>query len=126
MGPGPVAFEPTPLSVWDGIAERFDAPEATRVDLDKLDSAEVATWKTGQTLLLSGRVLTARDAAHKRLVDLLDKGQPLPVDLRGRVIYYVGPVDAVQAKRSDPPGQRRQHAWTSSSSNCSGRPDCWP
>jgi fumarate hydratase, class I len=103
-GSGPAVFEPTPLSVWDGIAERFDAPDATRIDLDKLDSAEVATWKTGQTLLLSGRVLTARDAAHKRLIDLLDKGQPLPVDLRGRVIYYVGPVDAVQGEAVGPAG----------------------
>jgi fumarate hydratase class I len=103
-GSGPATFEPTPVSVWDGIADRFDAPDATRVDLDRLDGAEVATWRTGQTLLLSGRVLTARDAAHKRLVDLLDKGQPLPVDLRGRVIYYVGPVDAVAGEAVGPAG----------------------
>jgi fumarate hydratase class I len=101
---GSVAFEPTPASLWDGIADRFDAPEATRVDLDKLDAAEVATWQTGQTLLLSGRVLTARDAAHKRLADLLDRGQTLPVDLRGRVIYYVGPVDAVGDEAVGPAG----------------------
>jgi fumarate hydratase class I len=103
-GSGPAAFEPTPMSTWDGIADRFDAPDATRVDLDKLHGAEVATWRTGQTLLLSGRVLTARDAAHKRLVDLLDRGQPLPVDLRGRVIYYVGPVDAVEGEAVGPAG----------------------
>lgn len=103
-GTGPAAFEPTPSYLWDGIADRFDAPEATRVDLDKLDAAEVATWQTGQTLLLSGRVLTARDAAHKRLADLLDRGQTLPVDLRGRVIYYVGPVDAVGDEAVGPAG----------------------
>jgi fumarate hydratase, class I len=103
-GSGPAVFEPPPLAVWDGIAERFDVPDAIRVDLDQLDSAEVATWKTGQTLLLSGRVLTARDAAHKRLADLLDRGQALPVELRGRVIYYVGPVDAVQGEAVGPAG----------------------
>ena len=103
-GSGPASFEPTPLSEWDGIADRFDTADATHVDLDKLESAEVATWRTGQTLLLSGRVLTARDAAHKRLVDLLDRKQPLPVDLRGRAIYYVGPVDAVAGEAVGPAG----------------------
>lgn len=103
-GSGAAAFEPTPMSVWDGIADRFIAPDATRVDLDKLDNAKVATWQAGQTLLLSGRVLTARDAAHKRLVDLLDKGHALPVDLCGRVIYYVGPVDAVEGEAVGPAG----------------------
>lgn len=103
-GSGPAVFKPTPPSAWDGIPDRFDAPDATRVNLDRLDSAEVATWRTGQTLLLSGGVLTARDAAHKRLVDLLDSGQPLPVDLCGRVIYYVGPVDAVEGEAVGPAG----------------------
>ena len=103
-GSGPASFEPTPASVWDGIPDRFEMPDATRVDLDTLDSTEVSAWRTGQTLLLSGRVLTGRDAAHKRLVDLLGKGQPLPVDLRGRVIYYVGPVDAVAGEAVGPAG----------------------
>jgi fumarate hydratase, class I len=103
-GSGPVSFEPTPLSLWDGVPDRFDTPDALRVDLDALDAAQVATWRTGQTLLLSGRVLTARDAAHKRLVDLLSKGQSLPVSLRGRVIYYVGPVDAVAGEAVGPAG----------------------
>jgi fumarate hydratase class I len=100
-GSGPAAFEPTPLSEWDGIADRFDTSDAVRVDLDKLESAQVASWRTGQTLLLSGRVLTA---AHKRLVDLLDRKQPLPVDFRGRAIYYVGSVDAVAGEAVGPAG----------------------
>lgn len=103
-GSGPVAFEPSPLSVWDGIPERFEALDALRVDLDRLDAEQVAAWRTGQTMLLSGRVLTARDAAHKRLADLLARGQHLPVDLTGRVVYYVGPVDAVAGEAVGPAG----------------------
>jgi len=103
-GSGLVAFEPSPVSDWDGIPERFEAPDAMRVDLNELDAAQVASWRTGQTLLLSGRVLTARDAAHKRLVDLLGRQQKVPVDLRGRVVYYVGPVDAVAGEAVGPAG----------------------
>jgi fumarate hydratase class I len=103
-GEGPATFEPVPPGEWDGIPERFEAVDAVPVDLDRLDASQVAAWRTGQTLLLSGRVLTARDAAHKRLVDLLDQGQALPVDLRGRVIYYVGPVDAVAGEAVGPAG----------------------
>lgn len=103
-GSGPARVEEPPASLWDGIAERFDVPDAVRVDLDQLDAAQVGRWRIGQTLLLSGRVLTARDAAHKRLVDLLARGEPLPVDLRGRVVYYVGPVDAVGDEAVGPAG----------------------
>jgi fumarate hydratase class I len=74
------------------------------VDLDQLTRESVGQWRVGQTLLLSGTVLTARDAAHKRLVDLLAAGQPLPVDLRNRVVYYVGPVDAVPGEAVGPAG----------------------
>lgn len=103
-GSGPVAFEPGPITQWEGIPDRFEADGAIRVDLDHLDAAQVAAWRTGQTLLLSGSVLTGRDAAHKRLADLLAKGQALPVDLRGRTIYYVGPVDAVAGEAVGPAG----------------------
>ena len=103
-GTGPARIEEPPASLWDGIAERFDVPDAVRVNLDQLDAAQVGRWRIGQTLLLSGRVLTARDAAHKRLVDLLACGEPLPVDLRGRVVYYVGPVDAVGDEAVGPAG----------------------
>jgi len=103
-GTGPATFEATPPSVWDGIPDSFGASDALRVDLDQLDAAQVAAWCTGQTLLLSGRVLTARDAAHKRLVDLLERGEALPVDLKSRAIYYVGPVDAVAGEAVGPAG----------------------
>lgn len=100
----PKVFEPAPRALWAGIPEHFAAPDALRVDLDQLDPAQVHQWRTGQTLLLSGRVLTARDAAHKRLVDRIAAGRPLPVDLRGRAIYYVGPVEAVGAEAVGPAG----------------------
>ncbi|MBP5991258.1 MAG: fumarate hydratase [Piscinibacter sp.] len=103
-GTGPARFEEPDAELWAGIPDRFEMPDATAVDLNLLDRQTVASWRVGQTLLLSGRVLTARDAAHKRLVDLLERGQPLPVDLRGRVIYYVGPVDAVAGEAVGPAG----------------------
>jgi len=103
-GSGPARIEEPPGELWEGIADRFDAPDAIRVDLDRLDAAHVARWQVGQTLLLSGKVLTARDAAHTRLVDLIARGEPLPVDLRGRVVYYVGPVDAVGDEPVGPAG----------------------
>lgn len=103
-GSGPAKIEAPSLGEWDGIPERFDAGDATHVDLDRLSRDEVRHWRVGQTLLLSGHVLTARDAAHKRLVDLLDRGEPLPVPLRDRVIYYVGPVDAMAGEAVGPAG----------------------
>jgi fumarate hydratase, class I len=103
-GTGPAAIEEPSPELWAGIPDRFDADDATRVDLDRLDREQVAHWRAGQVLLLSGRVLTARDAAHKRLVDLLAKGQALPVSLQGRVIYYVGPVEAVGDEAVGPAG----------------------
>ena len=103
-GSGPAAIKPPSPELWAGIPERFDAPDAIRVDLDRLDRTVVAQWRIGQVLLLSGRVLTARDAAHKRLVDLIACGQPLPVSLRDRVVYYVGPVDAVGDEAVGPAG----------------------
>ncbi|MEY5097942.1 MAG: hypothetical protein RJA36_661 [Pseudomonadota bacterium] len=103
-GSGPARIEEPSPELWADIPDRFDVPDALRVDLDRLTPAEVAQWRIGQTLLLSGRVLTARDAAHKRLTDLLARGEPLPVDLRGRVVYYVGPVDAVGDEAVGPAG----------------------
>lgn len=75
-----------------------------RVNLDTLTEEEMKTWKTGETLLISGKVLTARDAAHKRLVDMAQKGEPLPVNLKNRFIYYVGPVDPVRDEVIGPAG----------------------
>jgi fumarate hydratase class I len=78
--------------------------EAARVDLDALTPAEVAKWTPGQALLLNGKILTGRDAAHKRIQDMIGKGEPLPVDFRNRVIYYVGPVDPVRDEVVGPAG----------------------
>ena len=77
---------------------------ATRVNLDTLTKEEVASWKPGQKLLLNGKMLTGRDAAHKRIADMLAKGETLPVDFTNRVIYYVGPVDPVRDEAVGPAG----------------------
>ncbi|MDX7953961.1 fumarate hydratase C-terminal domain-containing protein, partial [Lichenihabitans sp. Uapishka_5] len=74
------------------------------VDLDVLARDEVATWRAGDTLLLSGRMLTGRDAAHKRMMEMIARGEPLPVDLKDRALYYVGPVDAVRDEVVGPAG----------------------
>jgi fumarate hydratase class I len=102
-GSGPVALDPPSLDLWPDVHWKPSA-ESRRVNLDALTQEEVRGWKPGQTLLLSGRMLTGRDAAHKRLADLLSSGKDLPVDLRGRVIYYVGPVDPVRGEAVGPAG----------------------
>lgn len=103
-GEGPARF-PEPLaSVWADIPLQPQLPLALKVDLDQLSSGEVASWRVGQTLLLSGTVLTARDAAHKRLLSMLESGSPLPVSLKDRVVYYVGPVDKVGDEAVGPAG----------------------
>ena len=102
-GTGPAVFEPPDLRDWPQIALDFGA-DARRVDLDAVTREDVASWQAGETLLLSGRLLTGRDAAHKRLVDLIARGEPLPVDLRDRFIYYVGPVDPVPGEVIGPAG----------------------
>jgi fumarate hydratase class I len=101
-GSGPVQLEPPSLDDWPTLT--YDPSNGRRVDLDSVTREDVATWKPGETLLLSGRLLTGRDAAHKRIVQMLDAGQPLPVDLRGRFIYYVGPVDPVRDEVIGPAG----------------------
>jgi fumarate hydratase class I len=103
-GSGPAVIAETPADTWDGIPDELVHDEALRVDLDTLSREQVGRWRHGQTLLLSGRMLTARDAAHRRMVDLLARGQALPVDLEGRVIYHVGPVEAVRDEAVGPAG----------------------
>jgi len=103
-GSGPAYCEPPPLSAWPDVHWRPDVEASKRVNLDTLTPEEVASWKPGQTLLLSGKMLTGRDAAHKRIQDMLARGEPLPVDFAGRVIYYVGPVDPVRDEVVGPAG----------------------
>ena len=102
-GSGPAVFEPPDLADWPDVAYRPEE-DVRRVDLDTVTRAETSTWRAGETLLLSGRLLTGRDAAHKRLVDLIARGAPLPVDFRDRFIYYVGPVDPVRDEVIGPAG----------------------
>ena len=101
-GKGAVTLPPPSLSVWPRLEYHVD--EARRVDLSTVTREDIATWKPGEIVLLSGRLLTGRDAAHKRLTDMLHKGEPLPVDFRNRFIYYVGPVDAVRDEAVGPAG----------------------
>ena len=102
-GSGPAQFEPPSLDVFP--ADLGGAPTTgRRGDLDALTAADVATWRAGETILLSGRMLTGRDAAHLRMTQMLSRGEALPFDLRGRAIYYVGPVDAVDGEAVGPAG----------------------
>ena len=103
-GSGPAPMPTAPPALWDGIPDEFSDPDGIKVDVDNLSHEQVASWRVGQTLLLSGRVLTARDAAHKRLADLIARGEPLPISLKDRVIYYVGPVSAVEGEAVGPAG----------------------
>jgi fumarate hydratase class I len=102
-GSGPARFEPPPLSDWPEVA-REGAATAKQVNLDTLTREEIATWRAGDRLLLNGKLLTGRDAAHKRVADLVAKGEPLPVDFHGKLIYYVGPVDPVRDEAVGPAG----------------------
>ena len=101
-GSGPVMLDPPSLEDWPQIT--YDASKGRRVDLDTVTREDVASWQPGETLLLNGKMLTGRDAAHKRMVDMLNKGETLPVDLKGRFIYYVGPVDPVGDEVVGPAG----------------------
>jgi fumarate hydratase class I len=101
-GSGPAKLDPPNLDDWPKLA--YDASKGKRVDLDKVTREEVASWQPGDVLLLNGKLLTGRDAAHKRMIDMLDKGEKLPVDFTDRFIYYVGPVDPVRDEVVGPAG----------------------
>ena len=103
-GSGPVYLDPPSLDLWPDVNWAPDYVKSRKVDLNTLTPAEVATWKPGDTLLLNGKMLTGRDAAHKRIQTLLEKGEKLPVDFTNRVIYYVGPVDPVRDEAVGPAG----------------------
>jgi fumarate hydratase, class I len=103
-GSGAAYCEPPSLAAWPDVHWTPDVKHSKRVDLNTLTKAEVASWTPGQTLLLNGKMLTGRDAAHKRIQDMLAKGEKLPVDFTNRVIYYVGPVDPVRDEVVGPAG----------------------
>jgi fumarate hydratase class I len=103
-GSGPVYLEAPSLDLWPKVDWQPDTQKSRRVNLDTLTREEIAGWKSGETLLLNGKMLTGRDAAHKRIQDMLARGEKLPVDFRNRVIYYVGPVDPVRDEAVGPAG----------------------
>jgi fumarate hydratase class I len=102
-GSGAAKLTPPSLDEWPKIT-RETSDKVKRVNLDTVTRDEIKTWQPGDTLLLSGKMLTGRDAAHKKMVDLIARGEDLPVDLRGRFIYYVGPVDAIRDEVVGPAG----------------------
>ena len=102
-GSGPSYIEQPDLDAWPKVNWEPDA-NAKRVDLDNLTQEEVCSWQQGDRLLLNGRMLTGRDAAHKRIQDMLTKGEKLPVEFKGRAIYYVGPVDPIMGEAVGPAG----------------------
>jgi fumarate hydratase, class I len=101
-GSGPAYLDPPRLDDWPKLT--YDVSGARRVNLDTVARAEAGTWKPGEVLLLTGKLLTGRDAAHKRMTDMLDRGEKLPVDFLNRFIYYVGPVDPVRGEVVGPAG----------------------
>ncbi len=103
-GSGPVYMAAPALSLWPDVNWAPDYRKSKKVDLNTLTKAEIVNWKAGDTLLLSGKMLTGRDAAHKRIQDMLAKGEKLPVDFSNRTIYYVGPVDPVRDEAVGPAG----------------------
>ncbi|HAZ94662.1 MAG TPA: fumarate hydratase [Porticoccaceae bacterium] len=102
-GSGPVQLDPPNLEDWPDITWEQDE-SVGRVNLDTVTQADIEQWKPGDTLLLSGKMLTGRDAAHKKMTDILASGEKLPVDLTGRFIYYVGPVDPIGDEAVGPAG----------------------
>lgn len=102
-GSGAASFEPPSMEIWPEIkAQAGDSIK--RVNIDTVTQKEIEQWRPGDTLLISGKMLTGRDAAHKKMTDMLARGEQLPVDLRGRFIYYVGPVDPVRDEAVGPAG----------------------
>jgi fumarate hydratase class I len=103
-GSGPAELPTPKLEDWPQVTWKANLETSKRVNLDTLTKEEVASWKPGQTLLLNGKMLTGRDAAHKRIADMLAKGEKLPVDFTNRAIYYVGPVDPIRDEVVGPAG----------------------
>lgn len=102
-GSGPAQLDPPNLADWPDITWETDE-SLRRINLDTVTQQDIEQWKPGDTLLLSGKMLTGRDAAHKKMTDILARGEELPVDLTGRFIYYVGPVDPIGEEAVGPAG----------------------
>jgi fumarate hydratase, class I len=102
-GSGPAFQTPPKVEDWPQVTWELGA-NVRRVNLDNISPADIVDWQPGETVLLSGKLLTGRDAAHKRLVDMINNGEPLPVDFTNRFIYYVGPVDPVRDEVVGPAG----------------------
>lgn len=103
-GEGPVYLDPPPLEIWPQISSKSADQNVRRVSLENITRSDIASWKAGETLLLSGKLLTGRDAAHKRLAEMMNRGESLPVDFHNRFLYYVGPVDPVRDEVVGPCG----------------------
>lgn len=102
-GQGPAELTPPKLEDWPEVTWEV-GDNVRRVNVDEITKADVQEWKSGETVLLSGKILTGRDAAHKRIQDMLARGEDFPVDFNNRFIYYVGPVDAVGDEVVGPAG----------------------
>ncbi len=103
-GAGPAILPVPNLDDWPDVAWKADTEKSKRINLDTLTPEEVASWQPGQTLLLNGKMFTGRDAAHQRIQQMIAKGEPLPVDFKNKIIYYVGPVDPVRDEAVGPAG----------------------
>ena len=101
-GSGVATLEVPSLDDWPNIT--YNNSNGKRVNLDNITSEEIQHWKLGDVLLLNGKILTARDAAHKRMIEILNKGEQLPIDFSNRFVYYVGPVDAIRDEVVGPAG----------------------
>jgi fumarate hydratase class I len=101
-GSGPVMLDPPSLDDWPKLT--YDTSKGRRVNLDGITREEVLSWQPGEVLLLNGKLLTGRDAAHKKMTEILNSGEKLPVDFSNRFIYYVGPVDPVRDEVVGPAG----------------------
>jgi len=118
-----VYLDPPSLENWPKLT--YDVSQAKRVNLDAITRAEAESWKTGEVLLLNGKLLTGRDAAHKRMTDILSRGEKLPVDFKDRFIYYVGPVDPVREEVVGPAGPTTATRMDKFTRQMLARLGCW-
>jgi fumarate hydratase class I len=101
-GSGPAVLQPPSLADWPSLTQ--DLSTCKRINIDGISKAQLGELRSGDRVLLSGKILTGRDAAHRRLVEMMNRGEKLPVDFTGRIIYYVGPVNPVRDEVVGPAG----------------------